>query len=96
LSNELSCKSVEDVNNVTIKFDTACSRNMSGVPGRITGITDGGGSIGVRGFNGSFSLVDGVGHLESRIDSFCSYLFTEQSKFFPSRFCKEIDFPAVG
>jgi hypothetical protein len=53
----VECITVENVNNVTIQF----SRNMSGVPGTITRIADGRQSIVVRGFNGSFSLVDEVG-----------------------------------
>jgi hypothetical protein len=46
--------------NVTEKFDTACSRTISGVSGRIQ-VTDVGHHIVIKGFNNAQSVVDQVG-----------------------------------
>ena len=46
---------------LVIKFDTACSGNMSGIPGRIDPDTMRIQNVSIQGFNGSQSTIDGVG-----------------------------------
>lgn len=56
---------------VVVKFDTGCSRNMSGVPGRLhtTSTTQ----ASVQGFNGALERVDAVGtNADSRMEYFLS------------------------
>ena len=46
---------------VTIKFDSACSRNMSGVPDRLQSSTTPADDIGIKGFNNSISYAKSIG-----------------------------------
>lgn len=56
---------------VVIKFDTACSRNMSGVPGRL--LSQSSAHASVQGFNGALERVDAVGANEdNRMEYFLS------------------------
>jgi len=58
-------KSIDSVNEVcntcTIKFDSACSRCMSGIPERLRDTSKPLSTIAVKGFNGTVSTVDTVG-----------------------------------
>jgi hypothetical protein len=54
-------KNVSNVSNVSIKFDSGSSRNMSGIRERLTEICPTERSIMVKGFNDSCSTVDSVG-----------------------------------
>ena len=47
--------------NYIIKFDTACSHNMSGVRGRIVSDYNQTKNIYIKGFNGNISTVDDIG-----------------------------------
>ena len=58
---DLVNKEDETCSTVTIKYDSACSRNMSGVSGRLVNEKDTANIIQVKGFNGNISLVDSVG-----------------------------------
>jgi hypothetical protein len=51
----------EVCNTCTVKFDSACSRCMSGIPERLIDTTKPLSTIAVRGFNGTVSTVDTVG-----------------------------------
>lgn len=56
---------------IVIKFDTACSRNMSGVPGRL--LSQSSANVSVQGFNGALERVDAVGANEdNRMEYFLS------------------------
>jgi sulfur transfer complex TusBCD TusB component (DsrH family) len=46
---------------VAVKFDTACSKNMSGVQGRLQNPTEQGSKVTIQGFNGNQSTVTLVG-----------------------------------
>ena len=52
---------VEENFDTVIKFDSACSRNMSGIKDRITEEDNTILDINIRGFNGATSTVDSVG-----------------------------------
>jgi len=58
----INSDSVEEDFECVVKFDSACSRNMSGVKGRISNIkNDKNIGVQIKGFNGSTSVVDTVG-----------------------------------
>jgi len=63
-SSSISRKKVhttEVCNTCTIKFDSACSRCMSGIPNRLISESKPTSDIAVKGFNGTISVVDSVG-----------------------------------
>ena len=60
----------EEMVEVVIKFDTGCSGNMSGVPGRIDMDTMRIKHVSIKGFNGASSFVDGVGTNEDNKDEY--------------------------
>jgi hypothetical protein len=54
-------ESVGNAKSVILKFDSGCSRNMSGVSDRLLDSTAPSSAVSVRGFNNSVSFVDSVG-----------------------------------
>jgi hypothetical protein len=67
-------ESVGNAKSVILKFDSGCSRNMSGVSDRLLDSTSPSSAVSVRGFNNSVSFVDSVGltHEDGKMEYYVS------------------------
>jgi hypothetical protein len=59
--NDIVSEYCDSAHMVHVKFDSGCSRNMSGVRDRLLDSTSAPANVSVRGFNNSVSAVDSVG-----------------------------------